>query len=811
MANHPENADDFLLHPPFVLRAREVEGYHGGVGIAEVGEDLAIVVYPWLNMFAGQVLSLYLNDDPEPLHIRPILQDEENQNVHLSIEREYLFARTLEIHYDVRDINLQPSQRYRLLIKLDRPGGVDPDPETGISDGLLAPQVPKDIEDFGVGPEHLEAGVEVTIPPFANRSPIQWITLYWGGVSVRQQVQVADPLAPVIIHVSGETILQAGNNAQLPLFYDVRDEVNNWSGHSPNTVIRVVVREGDLPEPLVLDAVEGELDVAALGNRPARVKVETPAPDFLPGDTVRLHWDGIDADGKPVEVMLELPVSNGAGLEFEIANARVRDIVHGLARVSYELLRGNEPPRRSWQTTVRVIGEIFEVYGARSQRGAYYYANFNRLVARSRSGGTVHWRYAGDSSGHEGQSFIDTAPERVLQVTYSSRKSAGRTTVLNLRAGNVAGVLLRGSHDSGCLVKDDGSLFGWSQNNDGLQAPADISGVRFVLGGGRAYAAITRTGGARAWGVADAGGVIPGSVGALLVDVQMIAASGAAFAALLGTGRVQAWGSAEAGGAIPPHINANLINVQQIVGSSTAFAARTAQGRVFCWGAGIEEGEIAGAEGAQQLVANNQAFAALNGNGSVHAWGSVEHGGEAPAGLNNVRLLASTSRAFAALRADGSVVAWGDPAFGGAISTSTRSSLYSAVHLQGSTSAFVVLRADGSLVAWGIANEGGTVPAGLGPVVAVSTGYGGFAALQDDRRAISWGANPQNPGSEEALAVYSAGGGLVALRSGGQIQGWGAAVPDLSTLTGLISYQLDPTVDGFAAVTSTLLQEHVHE
>lgn len=803
MANQPKSAERPPLHPPLVLKARELEGFDGGIGIADVGEDLAIRVYAWLDMAAGQRLALYLNDDPEPLLIWPILEGEENQDQLLSIERRHLFARTLQIHYCITDINTQPSERYRLLIKLDRPGGVDPDPETDISEGLQAPLVPEEIARFGVGPEHLAAGVEVTIPPFYNRSPVQRITLYWGGVAVRQQVLTDDPLAPVVITVPAAIILEAGNSMALPLFYEVHDEVNNWSGHSPGTLVKVVVRAGDLPAPEVLDAVDGFLDVAALDSRPARVEVQTPAPDFAPGDVVRLHWDGVDGDGNPVVETLDLEVEGADGLVFEVANQKVLDILHGRARVAYELRRSGVRTGLSEQITVHVIGEVrlrFEVFGARSSRGPYYYATPSRLVARS-SAGTVHWQYLGDAAGEDGESFIDTAPEKPLQVTYRSARD-DHTEVLLLRPGNVSGVLLLGSHDSGCLVKNDGSLFGWGDAGSPLLPPADVTDVVHVSGGGQAYAALTRGGQVRAWGVGDFGGSIPPEVAPELVNVQVVAGAGRAFAALLGTGRVEAWGEPGAGGNIPAGVKANLRNVQQIIGADAGFAARQADGRVYCWGevVGTAPGEVVAARGAVRLYASNGAFAALKLDGSVHAWGDPSQGAVAPAGMADVRQLASTSRAFAAIDIQGQIHCWGDPQFGGSQPAPPPST---PVYLLGASSAFALLLEDTTVHAWGQAAEGGEVPAGLRNVLTLTANHGGFAALREDRSWLSWGRTSGEAMPVQTHCIYQAGSTLLGLSEAGQVSGRGENAPDFSEVQGEVSYYqaearvgLDAVIEG---------------
>lgn len=452
---------------------------------------------------------------------------------------------------------------------------------------------------------------------------------------------------------------------------------------------------------------------------------------------------------------------------------------------------------------MHVIGEVqlrFEVFGARSSRGPYYYATPSRLVARS-SAGTVHWQYLGDTAGEAGESFIDTAPEKLLQVSYRSSPEAD-TEVLELRPGNVSGVLLLGSHDSGCLVKDDGTLFGWAAAGSPLLPPPGITDVVHVSGGGQAYAALTRSGEVRAWGVDGFGGSIPPDVVPNLVNVQVVAGAGRAFAALLGNGRVEAWGESGAGGEIPAGIKANLRNVEQIIGADAGFATRDRDGRVYCWGegVGITPGLVVAAQGAVRLYASNGAFAALKLDGSVHAWGDPSQGGLAPAGLADIRQLASTSRAFAAIDNQGQIHCWGDPTFGGSQPAPPPSA---PVYLVGASSAFALLLEDTTVHAWGQAAEGGEVPAGLRNVLTLTANHGGFAALREDRSWLSWGRTSGEAMPVQTHCIYQAGSTLLGLSEAGQVSGRGENAPDFSEVQGEVSYyqtevrvELDAVIEG---------------
>ncbi|WP_095163051.1 hypothetical protein [Pseudomonas sp. Irchel 3F5] len=546
--------------------------------------------------------------------------------------------------------------------------------------------------------------------------------------------------------------------------------------------------QATLQAPTVQEVAEGVLDPAAVGPQGASLKIPLYEGIAL-GDRVTYLWRGSEADGSTSDQSEITSLSEP--LVFDVPKAFVEANLNGSVEVSYSIARNNQPGQGSLplRFEVRTGRTSFEVLGARSQRGAYYYANPNRLVALG-GAGTVHWQYAGDAESEEGRSFIDTAPERVLNVTYRSDRDH-HLELRALRPAAASGVLRLGQHDSGCLVKNDGSLFGWSTGGSQLLPPAGINNVVHVCGGGHAYVALTRNGQVRAWGVSEYGGHIPVDVAANLVGVRLLAPSGRAFAAVLGSGRVEAWGDESAGGVIPPFIKANLRNVVQIVGSDAAFAARRDDGRVFCWGQGVLEGELVEAFPCNWLCASNGAFAALRSDGSVQGWGAPEQGGDAPVGLAGIRQLASTSRAFAALDLDGHIHCWGDPRFGGGQPPLLTSP---PVQLVGASSAFAVLLEDATVRAWGEMAEGANVPAGLRNVVSLTSRYGGFTALRQDRSWLAWGRTSGATASTDTHCIYHAGSTLLALHETGEVSGWGESAPDFSSIRGEVSYY-QATVD----------------
>jgi hypothetical protein len=101
-------------------------------------------------------------------------------------------------------------------------------------------------------------------------------------------------------------------------------------------------------------------------------------------------------------------------------------------------------------------------------------------------------------------------------------------------------------------VKSDGSVVTWGtaeNGGDSSAAQANLQDIVRVVGNGRAFAALTATGGVVSWGKGSYGGAIPGELVADLASgVVSIHHTDRAFAALKSSGALVAWGMAGHGG-----------------------------------------------------------------------------------------------------------------------------------------------------------------------------------------------------------------------------------------------------------------------
>jgi hypothetical protein len=597
---------------------------------------------------------------------------------------------------------------------------------------------------------------------------------------------------PIPITVSGQHIV-AIKDGKLDLYYLI---------HSIGDDEKPTKRESIHLETLIIGAPLLELVVPEVEKEqggtlnPEDVltgfQLTIPYTGTQAEDVVKFTWLGSTSGSISDSITLN-SFTAGKPVEFKLGSQFVTDHLlpnrRGIVEVWYEVNRPSEKIRYS-NTLILNISKarpVLQIVGRRSSSGPYYYSNPTLLNGSPTRSGDVLWTYEGDSSGIAGQYFIDIEPERPLIVTLQDQGTLIEKHIL--RPGNITGLFNLANRHSGCITKDDGSVFGWSDNAEMLP-PADLTDVSYVTAGGLAYAAIKRDGTVRAWGAAEFGGTIPSIISAQLRSVKKVAANGGgAFVALRADGSLVAWGHKEFGGVIPTAISSQLRQVKQVVGTTTDFSALLSDGRVFSWGETWPQGlNITAANGAVRLSANNRAFAALKTDRRVVAWGSKEHGGEIPAAiakqLLNVTHISATSAAFTALKVDGSVIAWGNSRFGGV----APGTLQNVQHVTGTTTAFCALKKDGSLVAWGESGEGATIPKGLGPVLTLSASYGSFSALLEDFTVVSWGINSGAAEGHKAAGVYHAGPHWVLLTPQDTVYAWGSGAPDLQPLDGQISY-----------------------
>lgn len=362
-----------ILLQPTILKAVPI-GDNGeqGIGLHVREGGVIVQVEPWSPMQVGDRLDLFWGapDDPQspgypgtPVAGKTLQFPEEiNKSVLLTVPEDDVITGWFNVVCRVTRVNTgfqELSPLLRVLVKLDRPGGIDPAPDE--NPNLAAPILPPEVIRDGVDASWAARGVPVTIEPYLNMSLGDRIRLNWGGVFVEYTLQDGSEVhEPVTLTVDDATIRAAGDGDALVLRYQVFDVVHDRSGWSPTTDVLVNVQGSALFLPEVTNADDhGVIDLAQLGGEDVRVLVTALAPDFAVGDTVTLQWMGHTAEGVAVPYEEEQHVTREPvqTLEFFVPNASVVALAQGDAVVSYRLQNG----RSSKQVRVTIVGEAAQL------------------------------------------------------------------------------------------------------------------------------------------------------------------------------------------------------------------------------------------------------------------------------------------------------------------------------------------------------------------------------------------------------------------------------------------------------------------
>ncbi|MHC8393505.1 hypothetical protein ACYZT8_07540 [Pseudomonas sp. LB3P93] len=256
-----------------------------------------------------------------------------------------------------------PSAALRVLVKLDRPGGRDKEPQYDWHSELHIALLPDDVIANGIDAVWAANGVPVTIPFYPGIHLHDVIILLWGSVRIPHTVtaQQAAGEEPIIILVDQDAILAGGDSAALTVRYFPHDQVWNWADkHSKSTSVLVDAGAWRLESPIINDAVNGIITLKDLNKEDVTVKVKIVGDDFAVGDTVKMTWIGTPPVGKPLIYTQSRPVESIPHiLEFKVPYTEVRAIAMGLADASYVLIKkDNSPPLSSKRAFADVIGDV---------------------------------------------------------------------------------------------------------------------------------------------------------------------------------------------------------------------------------------------------------------------------------------------------------------------------------------------------------------------------------------------------------------------------------------------------------------------
>ncbi|KIH84894.1 hypothetical protein [Pseudomonas batumici] len=227
------------LDRPLVLSANPA-----GVGAIDVEnpeKPLAVLVGP-LNLKPGDRIDLYWGHAAEPTvsYEHPLDAPPDNGFATLSVDTRSLESAKdpLPVRYRFTPFpggTAEESDITCIRVKLESPGGVDIDPATPYENEALRP--PR-VQPSGVivNPQ----GVSVIVAPYPHMSEGDRISVAWDQHSIHHPaLTAADLELEVVIPIPPPIIEAAGNASALPVRYEIRDVVGNWSKRSPATEVVV--------------------------------------------------------------------------------------------------------------------------------------------------------------------------------------------------------------------------------------------------------------------------------------------------------------------------------------------------------------------------------------------------------------------------------------------------------------------------------------------------------------------------------------------------------------------------------------------
>lgn len=341
----------------------------GGIGVGATSsvDGLLLLCEPYTHMREADIIDIYLygrGGGGEPIFRYIVSAGEINNNVIIIVPPEKIKPGWFELYYMVTHSDSGFSDRSdvtNLWIKLDVPGGYDPEPHTpNINENLKIPVLPASVIYHGVDAAEAKKGVSVIIAPYENMRVRDKINLSWGGIITRHSVTEREVNNRITITVDEKTILRAGDNDHLLVYYEVRDEVNNSSKFSPDQAISVDVAGNRLPAPVIKEAVNNSIDLDKLNKGRITVQVWASPGYFSLNDSVWLQLSGRNSSGDEVYREAYLTVTAlPSTIEFAVAWHEVAAFAEGYFIAAYTLIKSSNGSHiLSRKTSVTVKGTL---------------------------------------------------------------------------------------------------------------------------------------------------------------------------------------------------------------------------------------------------------------------------------------------------------------------------------------------------------------------------------------------------------------------------------------------------------------------
>jgi hypothetical protein len=256
--------------------------------------------------------------------------------------------------YDNESLDLQTSDPRTIAVNKRPPGGLDEDLDTPFNDSLLVAIIrPPKISD----PATL---VTVAVEPWKYMEEGDELTILWNNIRVNHpKLTQSDVGRRVTVVIPRAVLEQGGSNVRLPVAYEIRDIVDNYSQPARPAFADVEIDPNALTAPRVMEAdpITLVLDLEALGDKDVTVRI--PHYDGIKaGDEITLTWVGRIANAEDTLTLGPRTVGDPEFdvIVFAIPNARVKAIAGGSAMASYEVARTGIPNLHSKRTAITVTG-----------------------------------------------------------------------------------------------------------------------------------------------------------------------------------------------------------------------------------------------------------------------------------------------------------------------------------------------------------------------------------------------------------------------------------------------------------------------
>lgn len=352
-----------LLQPPI---PDDIEAADGGIGLRHIEHPLLVHMARPENTPPGTVFELYWGDPQWPVAGNFIREDDEDlTRIPFIVPVDHILEAWADPVYAkvIRSSgNSDETERLRLRVNLQRPGGRDPDDETPGHQRLVY-ELPPDVLIDGVDDTRAAQGVEIVFRHWENMAPYDLLILVWGSERIEHRVQPDEVNTDIRLTVDYANIGAAGNGEAIPVGFQVEGATGNypdeWARWSPITWVDVYL-DTERPEApwLTFPETERDIELEQLGGQAVRVGARVSSADARAYSVVTLVWAGTDNEGVAVPHLESQNLSGGKAYYFNIEHALVAALAKGTAYAYYLLQGDGLPDKRSYNRHLRILGDV---------------------------------------------------------------------------------------------------------------------------------------------------------------------------------------------------------------------------------------------------------------------------------------------------------------------------------------------------------------------------------------------------------------------------------------------------------------------